>query len=62
MQTQAAHELTAMEEKLLRALGFSSPVLNSWKGAALRDGGEEDQRSDRGMWREASLFLKTTDG
>lgn len=38
MQTQAAHELTAMEEKLLRALGFSPPVLNSWKGAALRDG------------------------
>lgn len=55
-------ELIVLEEKLLSTLSFSSHVLNSWKGAALRDGGGEDQRSGRIIWKEANLFLKLTDG
>lgn len=45
------------------AFSFSSQVLDSWKGAVARGWGDgEGTGEGQAMWREANLFLQSTDG
>lgn len=45
-----------------RTLRFSSQVWIHGKGLQLEDGGREGTGEWQAMWREANLFLQSTDG
>lgn len=44
------------------ALGFSPQGVDSWKGLQRGGGGGEGSGERQAMWREANLFLQSTDG